>query len=129
MGKRKTTAVKQKKGSSSVNSRNSKKGKVGMGNTDLNESFIQSAIPTESDPTVDANVSQPLKMQDKSDSILAMLHKLDESNQALIRWVSDLPSKKTANTNSSGTQLQSDIPTLPTQHNLHSLASTSKNAL
>ena len=44
--------------------------------------------------------------------------------RALLRWVSDLESQKTVKTNSSGTQSQSDIKTLPTQHNLHSLAST-----
>ena len=126
MGKRKTPAVKQKKGSSSVNSRNIKKRKVSNGHIDLNESFIQSVIPTESDPITDANTSQPPHVQDKSESILALLHKLDESNQALLRRVSDLESQKTVKVNSSGTQ-QSDIPTLPTQHNLHSLASTSQN--
>ena len=119
--------MKQKKGSSSVNSRIIKKGKVSNGHIDLNESFIQSAIPTESDPITDANISQPPQEQDKSDSILSLLHKLDESNQAMLRRVSDLESQKTVKVNSSGTQPQSDIPTLPTQHNLHSLASTNQN--
>ena len=128
MGKRKTPAVKQKKGSSSVNSRNTKKGNVNTGHIDLNESFIQSAIPTESDRLIDANAPQPPQIQDKSESILALLQKLDESNQELLRRVSDLESQKTVKTNSSGTQSQSDIPTLPTQNNLHSLASTSQNA-
>ena len=93
------------------------------GHIDLNESFIQSAIPTESDPITDANTSQPPQVQDKSESILALLHKLDESNQALLRWVSDLESQKTVKANSSGIQSQSNIPSLPT----HSLASTSQN--
>ena len=127
MGKKKTPAVKQKKAGSSVDSRNTRKGKVSSSHTDLNESFIQSAIPTESDPITDANTSQPTQVQDNLESILALLHKLDESNQALLRRVSDLESQKTVKVNSSGIQLQSDIPTLPTQHNLHSLASTSQN--
>ena len=88
MGKRKTQRVKQKRGTPSVNSRNSKK--MSAGHTDLNQSFIQPTIHTESDQTGDASVPQSLQMQDKSDSILAMLHKLDEYNQALIRWESDL---------------------------------------
>ena len=128
MGKRKTPAVKQKKGTSSVNSRNSKK-KMSAGHTDLNESFLQSTIHTESDPTVDASVPQSPQVQDKSDSILAMLHKLDESNQALIRRVSDLESQKTVSKKSSEIQSQSDVPTLPTQHNLHSLAATYQNSI
>ena len=127
MGRKKTPAVKQKKAGSSVTSRNTRKGKVSSGHTDLNESFIQSAILTESDPITDVNTSQPPQVQDNSESILALLHKLDESNQALLRRVSDLESQKAVTVNSSGIQLQPAIPTLPTQHNLHSLASTSQN--
>ena len=129
MGKRKTPTVKQKKGSSSANSRNTKKGKVSTGHIDLNESFIQSVIPTESDLTLEANTSQPPQMQDKSDSILALLHRLDESNQALLRRVSDLESQKSVQTNSSGIQSHPDIPTLHSQQNPHSLASTTQNAV
>ena len=66
-----------------MNLRNTKKGKVSTGHIDLNESFIQSAIPTESDLTIDANAPQPPQMQDKSELILALLQKLDESNQSV----------------------------------------------
>ena len=72
--------------------RNSKK-KMSAGPTDLNESFIQSINHTESDLTV-ASIHQSPQVQGMSDLILAMLHKLDESNQALIRFVSDLESQK-----------------------------------
>ena len=86
MGKGKTPAVKQKKGTSSVNLSNSKK-TMSAGHTDLNESFIQSPVHTKSDPTVDASVPQSLHVQDKLDSIVSILHKLDESNQTLIRQI------------------------------------------
>ena len=83
----------KRKNPSSVNSTNSKK-KMSAHHTDLNESFIQSIVHTGSDQTGDASVPQSLQMQDKSDSILEMLYKLDESNEALIRRVSDLESQK-----------------------------------
>ena len=128
MGKKKTPAVKQKKGVPSLNFRMSTKN-VSVGHTDLNGSFIQSAIPIEPDPTVNTRASQPLQIPDKSDSILAMLQKLDESIQALIKQLGDLETQKTVNSTPRETQLQSDVSTLSAHNNLHSLTSTHQNGL
>ena len=95
MGKRKTPAVKQKKASSATARSSSKK--VGPGHTELNGSFIQSASPIEPDTTVASSSSQSSHPQDKSDSILALLQRLEESNQVIIKWVSDFESQKPVN--------------------------------
>ena len=129
MGKQKIEAVKQKKAASSVNSRTSTK-KVSVGHTDLNRSFIQSVIPVLLDLIVASTSLQSLQTQGKSsNSILAMLKQLDESNLALIKRVSDLELKNvvTSNSISMDSQLQSDVPTLTAQNNCHSLTSKRQN--
>ena len=64
MGKKNTPAVKQKKTVSSARVRISTK-KVSSGHTDLNSSFIQSAISMELDLTAASNSTYPSQSWDK----------------------------------------------------------------
>ena len=122
MGKRKTPAVKQKKASSSTARKSSKK--VSPGYTDLNGSFIQSVIPIEPDPTAAPSSSQSSQNQEYLDPILTMLQKLEESNQAIMKRVSDLESQKFVNSTVRNPQLQPDIHSDVPQTNVHLLTST-----
>ena len=91
------------------------------GHTYLKGSFIQSAIPVESDLTVASTSSQPPHLQEKSDSILALLQRLDKSKHALIKPVSDLESQKSVNATAKKPQPQLDGNTSTIQSNVHSL--------
>ena len=122
MGKRKTPAMKQKKASSATARKSSKK--VSPGHTDLNGSFIQSVIPVEPDTTAASSSSQLPHTQDKSDSILTMLQRPEESNQAIMKRVSDLESQKSDNPVVRNPQLQPDVNTDILQNNMHLLIST-----
>ena len=122
IGKKKTPAVKQKKASSATARKSSKK--VSPDHTDLNGSFIQSVIPVEPDPTAASSSSQLPHTQDKWDSILTMLQRLEESNQAIMKGVSDLESQKSVNSAVRNPQLQPDVNTDIPQNNMHSLTST-----
>ena len=122
MGKKKTQAVKQKKASSAT--ARSSSGKAGPSRTDVNKLFVQFAIHIEPDPTAASSTSQSYHPQDKWDSILALLQRLEESNQTIITRVSDLESQKSVNPTVSNPQLQSDMNTRFLQSNKHSLTST-----
>ena len=82
----------KKKAASSANSRTSFK-EVSSGQTDLNGSFIQSAIPVEMHPRLASTSSQSL--QDiASRTHFSLLQKLDESRESVIKQMNDLEAQK-----------------------------------
>ena len=76
--------------------------KLSSGLTVLNGSLIESAIPVEPDPTM-------------------LLASLNESNQALIKWMSDLEAQETVWYTSKNSHSQRDVQTFMSQNNLHVL--------
>ena len=91
---KKTVGIPVKGTSSSVKKGNGKKKDKGM---DLNGSFLQSPEPTGTVSSVEYTTPAAYSSQsssDNSDAILSYLKKLDESNQALLKRVSDLEASK-----------------------------------
>ena len=76
--------------------------KLSSGLTVINGSLIESAIPVEPDPTMS-------------------LASLNESNQTLIKWVSDHEAQETVWYTSKNSHSQYDVQTFMSQNNLHVL--------